>query len=188
MAVFNTTTKLDDGSWTNGGFYLDGNRIYTGYYNASSLYNAWFNFPNLNIARGSTIDSAKMSLACYATSTKTGYNVNIGINQAYSPSNPTTATEANAITVGSVINWNIGSVSNLTYYQTPELKSILETYVGNASWNSGQNVMFLIKDNGSSTEKSWVAYNYSSGSYKPYLTVTWTEPSGASFTQKVVMF
>lgn len=190
MAVFNTTASTDDGYWRTEEtlYYAITNKVYFGYISATSHVNTWLNFPNVNIARGSTINSAVISLAAYDSSTTTGHNVNIGINQAYSPSYPASAAAANAITLGSLVNWSVGSITSTVYYDSPDLSSIVQTYVGNENWNSGQNIMFLIKDNGSTTVKTYVGYEYSSGLYKPYLTVTWTEPSGASFTQKVSMF
>lgn len=192
MATFNVAASADDG-----GYYLTTFSAISYYHpigRASSTYGPYYSFYrfiNVNISKGSIINSAYITFTAAISSTSTTCNVRIYGNDADNAVAPTNIEGFQALTLTTAYaDWlNIESWTQGSSYNTPSLTNIIQEITDRASWQSGNALMFMIYGEDSSTSASRGPACFDSPAWtEPILTVTWTEPSGASFTQKVVMF
>lgn len=192
MATYNIAASEDDG-----GYYLTTFSA-TAYYNpigragaAAGPYYSFYRFINVNISKGSTINSAYITFTAALGSTSTTCNVRIYGNDADNAVAPTNIEGFQALTLTTAyVDWlNIESWTQGSSYNTPSLTNIIQEITDRASWQSGNALMFMTYGDDSSTNAARQPASWNSPAWtEPILTVTWTEPSGASFTQKVVMF
>lgn len=148
--------------------------------------NTYVRFPNVTIPKGSTISSAKIQFRCSYASSGTTANMNIYVNDVDNASTPADNAAYNALAVTSAVAWN--SIPAWGYWDsgadqlTSDFASIVEAVVGRSGWSSGNALMVLIKNNGSSADAYRVAASYDASGTpdpKPALSITYTEPASA---------
>jgi CheY-like chemotaxis protein len=154
-------------------------------------------FTNVTIPRGATITSAKLDFVesfggNYGTNVKT----KIYGEAADSPTTFSTSSlpRSRSLTTANV-SWNSNGtiVGTGSLYSTsatappPEMATIVQEIVDRSGWASGNNMAFLVKDNGSTNDWWWEPRSYAFGaSSAPYLYVTYsvtTVTASASGTQ-----
>lgn len=190
MASFNINAGGDDGGYVSTTWSVTANYSPMGMAAAAPYY-SFYRFININIPKGSTINSSYITFAAYLDGSSNTCNVRIFGNDIDNAVGPTNISEYNALELTTAYtDWSsIGAWTQASSYDTPSLNSVIQEIVDRESWSSGNAVMFLIYNNGSTTNATRHPASWNNKYYaKPILTITWTEPSGASFTQKVVMF
>jgi len=146
ITEFTSDSYDDDGYWNAGGNLYDsttfnwiGNRF--GLY-----YNNWYTFKNITINKGKTIKTAKICFTASGSASGTPFDLKIHGNSSATPANPTTAAEADAITLtANNVAWSPEDFVVYNSVETPEIKSIIQEIINGASWASGNSLMMLIK-------------------------------------------
>lgn len=173
----------DDGYWWVGGTDPDDlanwdTKLIFGDVSYGDSYAAWIRFPNLIIPAGASIDTAFVRLNAFSSLSDVVCNVNCFFNDEDSADTiPTTPSEANALSVTGAIAWSaIPAWTDGILYDTPELKTILQTVIDKSGWTSGNAVMALIKNNVSDgwARREASAIEYLSEVEKAALHVTWS--------------
>ncbi len=182
------------GSWNpSGSFFGSIDWVHFGYTPSAWERNAYIRFANVTIPQGATIKSAHITLTSVGQGGGTTANANIYFNNEDDASVPTDTASANAKAVTAAVAWN--NIEDFgadgTKHDTPELKTILQTVINRAGWKSGNALMVLIKNNGSTlgaTRYFYGSYNDDASpptyiTYRPVLTVTWDETITYSYAE-----
>jgi hypothetical protein len=143
---------------SSGGFDLDGpgfndtaTTINIGNVNATRK-GLFVHFPNINVPRGATINNAYVTFTASATSNSETVNVNIHLFDVDSatpaPSSQLTCATL-TLTTGTPWNnipaWIVGQRQD-----TPNIKSEVQEIVNRPGWARGNDIMVIVKDDGSS--------------------------------------
>ena len=164
----------DDAYVTGASFYVEDNDFVFG--NVGSACDGFVRFLNVTIPQGATITSAYVKFTCSISQSTTVCNLNCYFNDADNPSAPTDATEFNALDLTGAVAWSaVAAWTDGTQYDTPELKTILQTIVDRGGWASGQAIIVVVKDNGSdgSARRYASQYDRDAGNEKAELHVSW---------------
>lgn len=186
--TFYPAASGDDGYYYGANFNSAGVNFYIGKPSASDSSNAWIRFLNVTIPQGSTITAAFVRLSARHSSSTTTVNANVYFNNVDDAVAPTSIGEVDALALTSAIAWNnLASWTVVNDYDTPSLTSILQSVVNRGGWGSGQALQVVIKDNGSSASanRSASSFDFSSGSYKAELHVTWTAPITGEISENI---
>jgi type IV pilus assembly protein PilY1 len=135
-------------------------------------------FPSVLIPQGATIDSAFLRFTAYSIYSTHICNLKCYFNDIDNAIPPTTPMTAIKLKVTNAIEWNdIPDWVGDTQYDTPELKTILQTVINRSGWVSG-NSLQVIMDNGSDLGAIRFAYSHDEGVTikAPTLFVTFTAP------------
>jgi len=127
-------------------------------------YKGWLRFPNVAIPKGATIVSAVLRACSDSNYSLTTVSVRIFGNAIDNASNPANQTAYNALALtAAYADWTgIGSWSAGVFYNSPDLKSIVQEIVNRAAWSSGNALMLLPQDNGSTNNSYRRLYSYDS--------------------------
>jgi hypothetical protein len=117
--------------------------------NNTTDYHSHFRFV-LDVAQGSTITAAYITFRCLVGKSA-GLNVNIYAEDADDATTIASYAAYDGLSLTDAVNWQPGAVLAGSDYDTPSLVDIVQTVVDRASWASGNQINFIIKDNGSST-------------------------------------
>ena len=159
MATFSIVANGDDGFWYGSTFNNNDTDVELG--NDGNAKDGFFRFLNVTIPAGAVIASAKLRFKARWNSNNDTCNLNCYFNNVDSAIAPTDATEANALGLTSAVAWSsIGHWTGDSDYDSPELKTILQTIVDRDGWSSGNAIMAVIKDNSSSSNASRRTYAY----------------------------
>lgn len=176
--TFYITQSADDYRWGSGWFQFNqpswwlGNRGPTSY---ASNNGGVFN--NITIPQGSIITTAYLKLMGHGAINNNDCNVNIYFENADAGVAATSEAEGNALVLTNAIAWS--EIEAFTYgewYNSPELKTILQTIIDRSGFASGNDIQVVIKDN-SSTENAYRdarAWDFSSGVNAVELHIEWT--------------
>jgi len=150
----------------------------------------WFytylRFTSIAIPQGSTIDTAKISMRFRDGSSHSGMTYKIYAEDIDDSSQPTGYGDfVNATLTTANVTHTIGSMSDDgTFYDSPEINTIIQEIVNRLSWASGNDLTILLRDSeeGISDSDNWDvrywAQNKGSG-YEPKLTVTYSDSGGS---------
>lgn len=136
----------DDGTWKPGwSFKTNEYFLYFGFavpYKA----NCWMTFHGIQAPQGATITAAKITFHSGQTAGSDIVDVMINGNAVDNPTNPTDTDEANglALTYESVA-WDPGDWVLDDYYDTPDLKLIVQEITDRPLWVPGNNILIVIK-------------------------------------------
>lgn len=134
-----------------------------------------FRFNNVTVPQGATINSAKITIKASGESNYQYYLKIYGIDEddtADFSSDPTGRTKTTA-----AIDWDQNGYLDETEYDTSDIGTIVKEIIDRAGWASGNDMGFLILDDGSTYETN--PYDYAdSTSYCALLTIDYV--SGAS--------
>lgn len=133
--------------------------------NASTYqYHNFVRWTSVAVPQGATITNAYVAYTCASSSSGTTVTSNIYLNDADNATSPTNATTYDGKAVTAAVAWNsVGSWTADTAYNTPDISSIVQTVISRAGWASGNALMVLHKDNGSSTNAYRPPYGYGTG-------------------------
>ena len=181
--TFYPVVSGDDGSWIpDGQFWGDAegearlpSMLQLGTYDGTDR-NSFIRVPSMTPGKGCEIVSAYfINYAFFDYDTGT-CKVNCYFNNIGDAIAPTDATEAEALELTSAVAWTVPRVSTPNSYNTPELMASLQEVVNHDDWSTGNAVMALFKNNGSTYNayRAMCSIDYDSGSKKPALYVEWT--------------
>jgi hypothetical protein len=173
--TFYPAVSGDDGYFFTINFMNSGDRLFIGDSTGNNI-NIFIRFPNVTIPAGAAISEAYIRFTSFNTQSSITLNENCYFNNVDNAVAPTNASEAGALVLTSAIAWNnLGAWTDDVQYDTPELKTILQTVISRGGWSSGQAIQGVLKDNGSDTNATRDAssIDYVSGAEKAELHVTW---------------
>ncbi len=127
------------------------------------------------VTKGSvTVVSAVLQLTSGSNLSGATCNLNIYFNDEDDAAAPTNAAEFDGLSLTSPIAWVPGTWNTFVDYDTPELKTILQTIFDRGGWASGQALMMVIKDNASDGNAYRLArtIDAAGGSAKAILSIT----------------
>ncbi len=161
----------------------DGNRFgstwdlyaynYLGTSGGSSL-DCYFRFTNVTIPKDATITSASLTLKAGGTSSGSVV-CNIGVSAEDSASMPSSVANANGRGyAGSPSSWTIPNVSAGSTYASQDFASSVQDLVNRSGWASGNNLLVMVRNNGSSVYRTFNSYDNGYGSS---LSISYTDPA-----------
>jgi len=180
--------RFDAGHWNpSGSFFFGGHYFSFGQSIWGDILHAFIRFPAVAIPKGSIINSAHITLYAYMDiSVGSNVNAKVYFNNVDNATAPTNTSEANALALTSAVVWhNVESWGEEnSAHNTPELKTILQEIVNRSGWSSGNAVMAVIKDDGSSFNNVRVSGGAdTTGSYRPVLVVSFDETVVYSYAE-----
>lgn len=141
---------------------------------SSSDRNIFIWHQNVTIPKGSTIDSAVISIMAN-TDNSSSVNLKIYIENSDNPSQPSSINDINQRTYTSGIDWDESNAWTAGQrYTTPNFKNDLQTIINRDGWKSGQNILILIKNDGGNSYKDITQEDKGVG-YGSILTVNYSE-------------
>jgi hypothetical protein len=187
--TFYPAASGDDGLVYTTNFFSATPDLYFGDSGGTSI-NIFIRFLSVNIPQGSTITAAYIKFTSNNNASTTTMNANIYFNNIDNAVAPTDATEFDALALTGAIAWSaIPAWTDDVQYDTPELKTILQTVVDRGGFSSNNAVQAVLKDNASSetTMRHPSSFDFSSGAEKAELHVTWEPPIEGEITDGVGM-
>jgi len=183
MATFTgqVTANADDGQvWPDGFSIADVGIGYDGGYN-----HVFARFLNVTIPKNAIITGAHLQYKAMSSLALASVQTTIYANNVVAPTSPTSDATftAKALTTASV-NWDApGAWVAGTWYDSPELTSIIQEIVNQASWASGNAILILHKNRRATTPNCNITANgYENGSANaPKLVITYTVGGVLSF-------
>jgi len=176
--TFKPTNNTDDGLWYSGGFDDSDSGFYLG--NAGIAIHSFCRFPSVTIPQGSTIDSCFIRIKSNGAYSVTVVDTDVYFADADDQAAPTNEGECNGLSLTGGVAWDgIGSWSNDVQYDSPELKTILQTVIDRGGFSSGNAIVAVIKDGGSSGSAYRAGHDFGwtpSGCVE--LHITWTAGGG----------
>jgi len=167
----------DDGAFGNGGF--DNNVAYFTFgAPGGTARHCFIRFPNVTIPAGSIITNAYLTGRAALDESGTTVYANAYFNDVDDAVAPTDNTEAGALALTAAVAWDsVAAWTAGTDYDSPDLTSILQDIIDRVGWASGQAVMVVVKDDGSTAnaDRSLNSIDYNGGSDPPGLYVEWSE-------------
>jgi hypothetical protein len=139
-----------------------------------------FRFLGLNTPKSATIVSAHISCTSGGDYTADNANVRIKAEESATPAtfsdyaNFAGRTRSNALVDWTIPHWT-SYWSTLAWFDSPEIKAVIQEIVNLAGWGVGQNITLFIANNGSTASAARSTIDY--GTYAPAaakLTVTWS--------------
>ena len=114
---------------------------------------AFVRFVNVTIPRNAKITSAFLRVTGRATGGDPTVNATISANPADNPSAPATVAAAAAIgNTSATVAWNaIAATTAGVSFDSPDIKSIIQEIINRAGWESGNALMIMVRDNGSTS-------------------------------------
>lgn len=175
--IFYPAASGDNGGWRTGYFNNDGEGVIFG--SNAGAYHGFFKFTNITIPYNAVIQSAFVRLTSYwGGGSSTVVNVRISLNDIDDSVAPTNVTEADALSLTTAFSdWdNLSTWIQENTYDTPSIINVVQEVIDRGGWTSGNSIMVLIKDNGSTynSNRQASAIDYSSGVQKAELHITWT--------------
>jgi hypothetical protein len=155
--IIDPTTTLQTAASADDGFSCDSifdtidNTMYVGNTDASHIWGLFARFLNVSVPKDATINTAKIQYRCSASNSPVTCNTRIYFNATDNATAPTTIGEHTGKAVTSAYaDWTIPAWTSGTWYDSPEIKTVIQEIVNRAGWVSGNAMMLLHKDNGSS--------------------------------------
>jgi len=171
--TFPVVVAGDDGYWQTGVYNSAAGQVYIG--NISGAVHAFFRFPSVTIPQGSTIVTCLLQVNARDNSVLDTVNVNVYFNDIDDAVAPTNESECDALALTAAVAWNaVEHFTITTYYNSPELKTILQTVVNRGGFASGNAVQAVVKDNSSTADKYRDLDVHSGNPARIY--VEWTAP------------
>jgi len=172
-SVFYGDASGDDGHCIDGSITKDATTDALGLYSGDS-YDPYLLFNDVNIPKDSTISQAYVSFKSYGSASGDTVNVDINLGDVDNAVEPDNCTEIANTDRTATVNWDsVGSWTNQLWYNTPELKTILQTVVNREGWVLGNTVAVFIEDDSSSSYRRFYALDHVTTANKPQLHVSW---------------
>jgi hypothetical protein len=128
----------------------------------------YIRFPSVSIPVGSVIKSAVVRFYSN-TNSAVPCITKVYCNNTASSVAPTTAAGGNALAItNAYVDYNVGSWASSTFYNSPEIKTVVQEIIDRRDWREGNSLGFLFYDNGSSSGRGFQSVL---GANKPKLTI-----------------
>jgi hypothetical protein len=126
------------------------------------------------IPAGSTITQAKLTLN--AASTKIGSPTGlVGVQSSGTITKPSSVEDGISRPMTSSVVWTPPAVSVNSNYDSPDFKTVLQTYLDSLGANMDK--FLLILRNNASPNNTYIQWRGSMGTVAPTVTLAWTEPA-----------
>ncbi len=161
---------------------------------ANKQYGGGARFANITIPKGSTIDSAVLTIRALTNDAGTTCNTRISaeaVDDAVTFADNATTFDTRWANRGTPVDWDgVEAFTANNNYNSPDIKAVIQAITDRAGWASGQAIVIFWEDyedrstltSGAPRRRcrSWD----SSTEFAPKLVITWTEPSGRGWLQK----
>lgn len=178
--IFYPAVNGDNGYWYPPSTITSSDDLYFGDLGGGFTVGVFARFANVNIPQGAVISSAKIKWRCAGSTSGTDVFNNIFFNDINDAVAPTSFAEAEALDLTGLVAWdNVPAWVNDSYYFTVELKTIVQAVIDRSGWASGNALMAIVKNDGSSDGAYRDAYSiYVDPGYdlwKPELHIEWSD-------------
>jgi len=157
---------------------------------SGSVVSNYLLFLNATIPVGATITAAKLQYLAKTNQTGTTVYSRIYGNNVDDATAPTSAgTYAAKALTTAYVDWDsVGSWTAGTWYDSPDITTVIQEIVDRVGWASGNDILILHKDDGSSDNAVRVARPYEDGSsYPAKLVITYTIEYSKELTANVTI-
>ena len=184
-----TTLNLQVGASEDDGVWVDGKSIWANNATAESLGGNWnggtlrnfYRFTAVSVP-SSSVSSAVITLRATRNDTVTPCIVALSAIAEDSASAPSSYSDAISRTLtSSASSWTLGSWSSGSDYTSTDLATAIQEVIDRAGWASGNAIVVVASDNGSSSSatRTWRTYDGSS-TLAPKLAITYTAGGGGT--------
>ena len=171
----------------NGYMWLDAPYTYFGFDVTNGENNdEGLRFQNITIPQGATINSAYIEFRAYGSGSG---DTTVTFRTEDIDDAPPFASSANNLTsrnFGSAsVDWTLGTWSSGSYYQSPDLTSIIQPVINRTGWFGGNSLVFVSQGTQTGTHRAYSFDNFGGTSiYRPELVIdyTWTPPGNQAPT------
>jgi hypothetical protein len=182
--IFYPAVSGDDGHTGNSsGYDNSSNNALLGL-SSSSARHIWVRFANVTIPANSIVTSAFVTFTAFSSNTD-AITVDCYFNDIDDAIAPINESEFAALDLTAAIGWaDLPNWTDGSTYDTPELKTILQTVIDRAGWYSGQAIQVAIKRVSGSYDdrRSISSIDYLAGAEKAELHVSWDPPTAQDDT------
>jgi len=130
----------------------------------------------VTIPQNAEIISAFIRLTSSSSQSSATLRFGIYLENVDAPAAPVSIADFNGKDVTAKVDWDIASAwSTGVQYDSPDIKTILQTIIDRAGWSSGNAIVALLKDDGgdNTAYRGVRAIEHSAGIYKAELHVVW---------------
>jgi hypothetical protein len=134
-------------------------------------------YTNVTIPAGSTIDSATFSAVAVDTDASTSWITKIHANAADNPSAPANGSALDALALTTAFTSptnNLSTTSGVRY--NFDVTSVVQEIVNRGGWSSGNALMIVWVNNGSTTGRRWNDFSGSGAANASKLDITYSDP------------
>jgi len=173
------TSAGDPDSYTCGTFFVQ-----CGDYEGDDVATIWC-FSNVTIDQGQNIDN--MYFRFTSGETISGDEVKLRItamdeDAPWMPQDGVTHYVNDITKTTAYVDWTVPALTDTVKYLTPDISSVIQEVINRPGWQSGNDMVLFLDNNGSDTNKqiriaSWDGYNFMATDEAPTLSGTWsTQP------------
>lgn len=142
------TANADDGFWRSSAFYAASTNLYYGNYPTNLFCHGFWNFSNVAIPQGATINSAYVRLRAQSPSGASVPTVIIYSLASDNAVSPTNLAEALAMNLQNGVLWNtVPTPSSGTWYNTMDISTQVQAVINRPGWVSGNKLLIALKHN-----------------------------------------
>lgn len=154
-------------------------------WDGSALNDSFARFLNVTVPKNATITTAKIQYRAVSSTGRANVQTSIYFNKVVNATSPTTFATYNSKALSTAfVNWDAPSAwAAGTWYDSPDISSVIQEIVNQGSWASGNAMLLLHKNRRASGSEADIVYNvYAQGaSYAPKLVITYTVAAFGSF-------
>lgn len=140
---------------------------------------AFIRFPNVDIPKGSIIESAALNVCATNDNATTVVNFQIYACDYDNAVAPTDVASFDALVKGTEVDWNnVPAFTANTWYTSPDISSLVQAIVNRSGWASGNALMLKIEGLSVGTDVRRIISNYGNYTYpntEPQLVITYSE-------------
>lgn len=139
---------------------------------------AYIRFTNVEVEQYALIESAYLRVTSYHDITDS-IDVNVYLAAEANPSRPNSKAQLDSVSVTGGVNWNITEAwENNSDYYSPNISAGIQDIVNMDNWQSGNSMMIIIENNGSSNSRRFYSFESGQGAGLGFATleITSTEP------------
>ena len=135
---------------------------------------AFVRFRNVTVPYKAAVNFCYAQITAYATSSDL-VNTRVGLANDADPEVPVNYQQLQDIEVVSWVAWPVSeSWTDGEVYNTPDLSTQLQVILAKAEWTSGNSVLMIIEDDGSSNTREFSAVEHEGGSEAAQLRIEYT--------------
>jgi hypothetical protein len=156
----------------------------TGPSDPSYAYVGGFRFQSVSVAHGATIETAKLQINHYNVKTNTVYlkvyGHDVNDSAAFSDATGENGRPSARTKTTAGVDWDPPSWYANIWYDSPEIKTVVQEIVDRGNWASGNDMTILVADDGSAAKQNRVPKSYdTSSTYAAKLVITVNSPPDA---------
>ena len=124
---------------------------------------AFYTFESVDIGKGEKVSSAKVKFIANGGGQSSNVIVKVHANDVDDAVAPTNASAMDSLArTTSFAAWTPGTWNDVTAYQTPELKTVIQEVVDRSGWSALNDLTVIVDDNGSDVSATRSPYDYNS--------------------------